>query len=340
MYTYIYIFIYLFCQVSTNGLLSFDRPFASISPSFFPASTQTSVVAPFWADFDTRKGGEIFYHVYTDPSSSYLQRATRDVRNATATEPSEASDFTATWVLVATWHRVATYASRTGDGHNTFQVVVATDGVVTFALMNYLQDGLRWSDLSAAAAPAVGFTTDDGSHFVNHFLSKSSSVVSLAGQRLLYPLSLTGSCPENRKKRCVMWYEEDIDVHGCSRPFWTEFLLPCPFALSQIRNDFRFQFYGRRSGLTCFVSGVARSFGVQTECCYESDESFGGVLRLGPPSGGSANRHDSRLYPGLHKELDVSPYDDCCVYSDECHLYYERRPSTESQNYVPPTWGN
>ena len=320
--------------MSINGLVSFDRKLKTFSPSFFPGHAHVSVVAPFWADVDTEhSGGQVFYQIYDDPQNSYIERATEDVRGHGG---QEYSSFSAKWVLVVTWSEVANYPSQLGTERNTFQLVVVSDGVVTFALLNYLQDGLEW--FGRVAAAAVGFTSDDAAYFVNHFLSRTPHVVNLAGHRLFYKLSLpTNPCATS--SRCLTWYNEDIDAHGCSYPFWTAFLEPCPCTHFQASHDGRFRVYKWRYGLICFVSSFARPFGVQTECCYQWLVTLGGALVEGPVLGGSSNRYSSVVNPQLHQQLDVQPYEDCCIHTNLCHLYYERRPSTSCQGYVPPSLG-
>ena len=91
-------------------MVSFDRPFESPFPRPFPGFTRTSLVAPFWADVDIRQDGNIFFQVYTDVASSFLERASNDTRNLTG---SANSQFTATWVLVATWDKVPNFPDGT-----------------------------------------------------------------------------------------------------------------------------------------------------------------------------------------------------------------------------------
>ncbi|RMX59978.1 hypothetical protein pdam_00001136 [Pocillopora damicornis] len=46
-------------------------------PVPFPLGDNCRLVAPFWADVNTRNGGEVFYRETTDPNQ--LQQATDDV---------------------------------------------------------------------------------------------------------------------------------------------------------------------------------------------------------------------------------------------------------------------
>lgn len=62
-------------------------------------------MAPFWADVDTNNGGEVFYRETTDPN--LLQQATDDVRSVYVGQ----RKFRATWLLVATWYKVAFFGA-------------------------------------------------------------------------------------------------------------------------------------------------------------------------------------------------------------------------------------
>lgn len=50
--------------INTNGNLTFTGPLSTFTPSGFPISTP--MVAPFWADVDTRCGGAIYYKLAGD----------------------------------------------------------------------------------------------------------------------------------------------------------------------------------------------------------------------------------------------------------------------------------
>ena len=79
---------------------------SQFTPDAFPLGDNRRLVAPFWADVDTRNGGEVFYRETTDPN--LLQRASNDV---TATFVDERK-FKAIWVLIATWYKVPFYGSE------------------------------------------------------------------------------------------------------------------------------------------------------------------------------------------------------------------------------------
>lgn len=87
-------------QVNNNGLVSFLREVSQFTPVAFPIAGDRRVVAPFWADVDNRRAGQVFYRESKDPA--ILQRATTDVRKFFPEFPT----FTASWALISTWHRV------------------------------------------------------------------------------------------------------------------------------------------------------------------------------------------------------------------------------------------
>ena len=86
-------------------MISFLVQVSQYTPDPFPLGDSRRLVAPFWADVDTRNGGQVFYRETTD--SQLLKRATNDV---TATFVDHRK-FKATWLFVATWYEVAFYGA-------------------------------------------------------------------------------------------------------------------------------------------------------------------------------------------------------------------------------------
>ena len=85
-------------------MISFINEVRSYSPNPFPLAGQLRMIAALWTDIDTsRNGGRAYYRETTD--ADLLQRATDDVRSAFDALP----QFNATWVFVATWHKVTYY---------------------------------------------------------------------------------------------------------------------------------------------------------------------------------------------------------------------------------------
>lgn len=94
-------------QVNNNGDLTFDGQFYSWSPFRFPGYGGRDLIAPFWTDLDSRGNGVVSYRQYT--AGSVLTEATQDINQYFSD-----LSFSATWVFVATWDRVAYFPlSRT-----------------------------------------------------------------------------------------------------------------------------------------------------------------------------------------------------------------------------------
>ena len=81
---------------------------------------------------------------------------------------------------------------------------------------------------------------------------------------------------------------------------------------------------------SCSKSGAGQ------QCCYNGDS-----LVVGPPGGGSLDRiaPDGIISIAYHFETDVAPWFYCCLNSDNCGKYYQRRPSDNGMRYVPPRIG-
>uniref|UniRef100_A0A8C5PVW9 Sushi, nidogen and EGF like domains 1 n=1 Tax=Leptobrachium leishanense TaxID=445787 RepID=A0A8C5PVW9_9ANUR len=169
--------------VNNNGVVSFLREVSQFTPVAFPISGDRRVVAAFWADVDNRRGGEVFYRETED--SKILQRATRDVH---AYFP-ELSDFNATWVFIATWHRVTFYGGDNTSPVNTFQIVLITDGLRSFTIFNY--ENIEWTTGRHASsggdsygrggiAAQAGFNAGDGWRYFNIPGSRTDDIAAIS----------------------------------------------------------------------------------------------------------------------------------------------------------------
>ena len=106
--TYImYSFRMYFYQVSDNGVISFNSTFNLSTPLSLPLSGTDKIIAPYWADVDTRGTGNIYYRQTTDPS--LLARATSEIRAAFSTS----QNFMAKHLLIITWNAVGYYYRNT-----------------------------------------------------------------------------------------------------------------------------------------------------------------------------------------------------------------------------------
>ena len=95
--------MYYYTQINDNGIISFDSRYNVRTPHSFPLRGNYKIIAPYWADVDTRGTGDIYYRQSTDPS--LLARATSEIREAIP----ESQNITIENLLIATWYKVGYY---------------------------------------------------------------------------------------------------------------------------------------------------------------------------------------------------------------------------------------
>ena len=98
-------YMYFICayviQVNDNGIISFNSRYnIQRTPLSLPMRGTQKIIAPYWADIDTRGIGQIFYRQTTN--ASLLVRATNEIR---AAYPAS-QDVTIQSLLIATWSNV------------------------------------------------------------------------------------------------------------------------------------------------------------------------------------------------------------------------------------------
>ena len=169
--------------LANNGLFSFLGPVSQYVPTAFPLNF-SRVVAAFWSDIDTRgsvyDGNKVYYHVYSnnngtdsavfDKASSYVQQY----------YPAERA-FNPNMIITGTWYRVGAFSYRTAL-LNTFQIVLATDEVRSFAFILY--HDLQWASPSTTTSGTVsgeiggqaGFNAGDGIVFEMLPYSRTTNV--------------------------------------------------------------------------------------------------------------------------------------------------------------------
>ena len=81
--------------------------FSDHNPKAFPLSGIERIIAPYWADVDTRGIGQILYRQTKEPA--LLARATNEIRAAFPTS----QNVNVTSLLIVTWNTVGYYDRRT-----------------------------------------------------------------------------------------------------------------------------------------------------------------------------------------------------------------------------------
>ncbi|XP_026079055.1 mucin-like protein [Carassius auratus] len=136
--------------VNNNGHLTFNQSSSAFVPYSFPARGSQDIIAGLWTNLDNRQRGVVSYQQFT--SGNVLTRATRDINthfpNLT---------FTASWVFVATWDKVAYF--NLNNTETSFQVVLISGGDFSFILMNY-------GDIAVTGHPVqAGYDTINSTHY-------------------------------------------------------------------------------------------------------------------------------------------------------------------------------
>ena len=91
--------------MTTTGLLQFDDKFRILSPQLFPIR-RYKYIAPYWANADTSRCGQLFYRQTNDPD--LLDRAASEIRAAFPVH----EDFEITNLFIVTWDEVGYIGSQ------------------------------------------------------------------------------------------------------------------------------------------------------------------------------------------------------------------------------------
>lgn len=126
--------------VNTNGSVSFGNGLLAYSPGTV-AYGPTPVIAPFWADIDTRSGalqGQESGDIHVD-----LDAANR--------------------ILTVTWDRVNSY-DRNGSAQNSFQLQIFGRGGGDFDIV-FRYEAINWSAAADGMNAIAGISAGDGRYF-------------------------------------------------------------------------------------------------------------------------------------------------------------------------------
>ena len=84
-------------------MISFLREVSQYTPDPFPLGDDRRLIAPFWADVDTTRGGVVYYRETQD--LAIRTRASEEIRKYFVRQ----RRFLAKWVMIVTWLNVARY---------------------------------------------------------------------------------------------------------------------------------------------------------------------------------------------------------------------------------------
>uniref|UniRef100_A0A673J8E4 NIDO domain-containing protein n=1 Tax=Sinocyclocheilus rhinocerous TaxID=307959 RepID=A0A673J8E4_9TELE len=161
--------------VNNNGHLTFNQPSSAYVPYSFPARGSQDIIAGLWTDLDNRQRGVVSYRQYT--SGNVLTHATQDINTHFPN-----LNFTASWVFVATWDKVAYYSLTNTE--TSFQVVLISDSNFSFIMMNYGEIAVTTHRVQA------GYDTINSTHYI--VINGSNSGSSISNLRNSSNVSVSG----------------------------------------------------------------------------------------------------------------------------------------------------
>ena len=141
--------------------------------------------------------------------------------------------------------------------------------------------------------------------------------------------------------QCKEWYDKQPDplpIVNSLPPCWTKLPIAENNKFPTEFGDFKmdsscnpknpFNCMVLHKGAKACYRSIKSSNGSGQQCCYSSKKE----LLVGYPGGGTldlAHADD----PIQHFKIDVYPFFLCCKLSNNCHLYYEKRPSDDGSRW-------
>ena len=174
--------------------------------------------------------------------------------------------------------------------------------------------------------------------------SELTSIVSIGSSYLLMNFIYIGTDGNlDSDAQCKIWHSLQKDPNATLNglpPCWRELTLDrngnFPVAFGDFKEDPSCNpnnpklcklFHNGAKG--CYRS-ISSFNGAGQQCCYSANNR----LLVGPPGGGTLDvGHPDN--PLNHYIKDVYPYFICCYYSNNCELYYEKRPSDDGSRWTP-----
>ncbi|XP_038046036.1 uncharacterized protein LOC119720445 [Patiria miniata] len=320
-----------------------------------------AMITPFWADV---KGdafsptSNVFWQVY----NQYVENVNQDMLDIiSATVSTKSSNFSANWALVVTWSNVrAISLSRVGTANkktNTFQAVLATDGIHGFVIFNYDPCGLNWdfsflSNKNVIQGFTCGTSNDSPVYVVNPNESEylPGTIEGNTGQagRWVFPLNTPRPDFINPRQQCHNWHSHQPPYHSLGI-YLDAFADTCPCSLVNAVLDWRYipvPAYDLPQELpaVCYVRLFQFPGTPGPQCCYNiftcdllynvRTPRVSSVFERFPFS---PIFYTDDLYQQWLDE-EVWPRFYCCERSTLCHLYIQWRPLMTCWSYVPPAW--
>ncbi|PAV61412.1 hypothetical protein WR25_01754 [Diploscapter pachys] len=216
--------------VNENGLVSFNRKIPEFTPFCKPVPEAYRMIAPFWADVDITRSGNIFYRQTMD--ADVLRKGEIEIAAAFP----EDRNIQLEWAFVATWANV-TYFDDLTDTHedarkrNTFQLVLLADGHQSFALFYYNEVTWTTGDVSGGSnglggnASEVGYDFGDGVNYLMVDGSCTANIINISetsnmGNPGKWIFKINSNAPPTMSPECLKNYTGDFCMLPNTVPLW------------------------------------------------------------------------------------------------------------------------
>ncbi|XP_042592312.1 fibrillin-3-like [Cyprinus carpio] len=340
-----------FQSVSENEKLLLPAPF----PEGFNGNEGHPMLAAFWDDADLTLGdGKLLYQEYSllNVSDIYaeaiFQRTAQDVSNFETQRGKP--PFFPTWILKITWDHVlpVSYQKINFSETNTFQCILTTDGLRSFALLRY--SDMNWGPGRRTNHNALVGYTDGKSNFHNEIPKPPDNLFGPGGRyrpqtamgntgklgQLVYDLSGSSEASSDPQRQCQVWAFNEPDPKE-----WALGLAPCPCTRFQAQEDLAFSLetlpseqmaqvrdlralrWGGNRGRV-FQSVLYNKQNAGKRCVYDPE---------GPLLAGYSERYFTEDKMQQHIDKDLLPFQWCCVQSSLCDIYLAKRPLDRCQGY-------
>ncbi|XP_066182017.1 mucin-4 [Sylvia atricapilla] len=303
-------------------------------PRGFTGREDFPMVAAFWDDADFSKGvGTTWYKEYSTLSSTQ-DSVVRDVE--AKIEKYLKIPYVAKWTLKVTWEKAPAYPSQRDDTQtSTYQAVLTTDGIRSFALLLYQDGGMRWDYTKLAAANVlIGFSSGNGYARNNELTQEPAAVKYRPDQhsspgfdvRGLWIYRLDSRSRVNYRLQCLAWLDTEP-----APTTWNHQLPPCPCSQPQAELDPRYHWSrGPADTSVRMLRTVSPSpAGAGVRCLYQ-----GGSLL----EGWQERTWTLPFHATTDRELEAFNW--CCRRVGRplfCAKFAEKRPRVGCEGYVPPT---
>ena len=158
-------------------MLNFRRREVEYGPNITLPFGLNPLIAPFWHDIDTRRGGNIYYRL-SDNIFTLAEAHSYLISLYSIDDPDSPNllNFYPSSIFISTWDKVPVYESSIKNASqslfNTFQVALVTNGEISYVLFIYKD--IQWGNFST-----IGFQSSNGTNIFELPFSRSEQTVKI-----------------------------------------------------------------------------------------------------------------------------------------------------------------